>query len=328
MKHSFAIVIGAFLLVGTLAATQPGLALLVLTEESAKSTAQSVITQTLGQQQDPTRYGRTYEAAGARKAFLALSPEQRTTATQALAPLVKALILSPAFREAWEAEVKKRGGADHGIKLNTPDLMATKSENQLMDDAKKAMLKARILDAQQFAKNKQMPADLLKMLIDMDESMIAPADSTFVASPAARKAALAKYAEAKKMLPASPEAAQKALLDAKLLSAGLPAGSAGTSQAESKVNDDNTADENRRQQETWNKLQMTPLIRQELEGFVKVAATVDFAAATQEKDKKVVFVNPAYEKQKSKYWKLLFRAGKGPTAAAVTVAKQLLVELK
>lgn len=315
------------LLAGALAATQPGLTLLGLTEESAAAAAQKVITQQLGQT-DPTRYGRIYEALPVRKAFLALSPEQRTTAAQALAPFVKALILSPAFRAAWETEVKKRGGADHGLKPQSPNEMAMKSEGQVIDESKKMMLKSRIQDAQQFSKFKQMPADSLKMMIDIDESMVAPADSMFVASPAARKAALAKYAEARKFLPGNPEAAQKALLDAKLLSAGLAAGSGGVDQAMSKVSDDNANDEKRRQQETWNKLLMTPLLKKELEQFVQTAATVDFAAATQPKEKKIVFVNPEYEKRKSLLWKLLFRAGKGPTTAVAAAAKQLLAELK
>ena len=113
-----------------------------------------------------------------------------------------------------------------------------------------------------------------------------------------------------------------------MLAAGLQPGSAGVEQASAKVSEDSAAQDKRRQQEAWNNLQMTPLMKKELERFVQVAATVDFAAATEPKDKKIVFVNPEYEKRKPHLWKLLFRAGKGPTAAAVTVAKQLLVELK
>lgn len=53
---------------------------------------------------------------------------------------------------------------------------------------------------------------------------------------------------------------------------------------------------------------------------------VDFAAETVQKGSVLVFVNPAYEK-KSLTWKAMYRAGKGPTAADVEVAKAWLKEL-
>lgn len=315
---------GIGLFISGLAAWQPGLALLGLDESSAKAGAQRVIVQRLGMP-GLDGFAGVSGSRQARQAFLALSPEQRTAAARALAPVVKTLILSAPFRAAWEAEVKNRGGANHGVSVAEPSV--PQAPAQAMDAVKKAMLSSRVQDAQQFARSKQMPDNALQMIIDLDLSMISGKDSMMVASAAAQKAALARYAEAKKLLATDPAAAQKAVLDAKLLAAGLQAGGAGVEQAASQVGAIADAQEKRRQQELWNKLQLVPLVRAELERLVQLAATVDFAAATQVKDKKVVFVNPAYEK-KSHDWKLLYRAGKGPVTAAAAVAQQLLADLK
>lgn len=313
------------LLAASLAAMQSGLALLGLDEASARAGAQQVITARLGNEGSMDTYAGMTGARAVRRAFLALDADQRTAAARALAPLVKALILSPQFREAWEAEVKSRGGANHGVSVT--QTQPPQEPAQAMDAVKKAMLQSRVRDAQQFAKNKQMPASALQSIIDVDLSLISPAESMMVASPAAQKAAVARYAEARKLLGTDPAAAQKAVLDGKLLAAGLQAGGAGVDQAASAVSAKSEADEKRRQQEQWNKLQLVPLLRAQLQRLVQLAPTVDFAAATQMKDKKLVFVNPVYEK-KPNDWKLLYRAGKGPAMAAAAVAQQLLTELK
>lgn len=54
-----------------------------------------------------------------------------------------------------------------------------------------------------------------------------------------------------------------------------------------------------------------PLVKQKLQDYLALVATVDFDAAltTPDKYKKVKFVNPAFEKQSLK-WKACFRAGK------------------
>lgn len=323
MKLIARFAISVLLAAAGLAAWQSGLALLGLDETAAKEGAQKVITARLGHAGLDTYAGMT-PARAARKAFLALNADQRTAAARALAPVVKALILSPQFREAWEAEVKSRGGVNHGVNVSQAP---PPQPEQAMDMVKKSILQSRVQDAQQFAKSKQMPASALQTIIDVDLSLISDKDSMMVASPAAQKAALAKYAEAKKLVAADPAAAQKALLDGKLLAAGLQAGGAGVEQAASQVSAQSGADEKRRQQEQWNKLQLVPLVKAQLQRLVQLAPTVDFAAATQVKDKTVVFVNPAYEKKPAD-WKLLYRAGKGPTMAAAAVAQQLLAELK
>jgi len=221
--------------------------------------------------------------------------------------------------------VNRRGGFNHGLSTAAPP--PPQSAEKVMDEVKKTMLGSRVKDAQQFAKNKPMPANALQIIMDVDVSMISSKDSMMVASPAAQKAALARYAEAKRMLASDPVAAQKAILDAKLLAAGLEAGSGGVEQATAKGSAMADPDAKRRQQELWNKRLLAQMLREQLQRLVQTAPTVDFAAGTQMKDKKLVFVNPAYER-KSLDWKLLYCAGKGPTMAAVALAQQVLAELK
>lgn len=70
------------------------------------------------------------------------------------------------------------------------------------------------------------------------------------------------------------------------------------------------------------------LIRNRLNYFLELSATVDFGAKlSRSSNGKMVFVNPAYE-SKSSDWKLLYRCGKESVEAARGVAKEWLVELK
>lgn len=64
-------------------------------------------------------------------------------------------------------------------------------------------------------------------------------------------------------------------------------------------------------------------LKRQLTTFVNVASKVDFDAATVEKNGRTLFVNAAYERQGA-LWKACFRAGAGPTAAALKIAKEWL----
>ncbi|MBL7851610.1 MAG: hypothetical protein JNN04_11960 [Cyclobacteriaceae bacterium] len=70
------------------------------------------------------------------------------------------------------------------------------------------------------------------------------------------------------------------------------------------------------------------LIRNRLNYFLELSATVDFGAKLGKgPNGKMVFLNPAYESKPSD-WKLLYRCGKESVEAARGVAKEWLVELK
>lgn len=76
----------------------------------------------------------------------------------------------------------------------------------------------------------------------------------------------------------------------------------------------------------WDKHNLRGALKRGLAQIVAEAPTVDFAAQTVQKGSVRVFVNPAYEK-KSSTWKAMYRAGKGPTAAGLEIARVWLKEL-
>lgn len=68
-----------------------------------------------------------------------------------------------------------------------------------------------------------------------------------------------------------------------------------------------------------------PLVKQKLQDYLALVATVDFNAplATPDKYKRVKFVNPVHEKQSLK-WKACFRAGKEVNEVIITFIKDWL----
>jgi hypothetical protein len=80
------------------------------------------------------------------------------------------------------------------------------------------------------------------------------------------------------------------------------------------------------EQLNYDQHRLKPTLKKKLTDFVTLARTVDFAAQTQIKAGKIVFVNPAYE-QKPRPWKQLFRLGKEPVMAAVAAAEAWSREL-
>lgn len=68
-------------------------------------------------------------------------------------------------------------------------------------------------------------------------------------------------------------------------------------------------------------------VKQRLQEFLHETNEIDFSAALTEKNGKKFFVNPAYE-QKSKRWKMAFRAGKEVVDPARLFVQQWMDEIK
>ena len=69
-----------------------------------------------------------------------------------------------------------------------------------------------------------------------------------------------------------------------------------------------------------------PVIAKRLKAFLDMSAAVDFDAKLVEKNGKMRFVNPAYESKPSE-WKVCYRLGKEPVAAARAAAEAWMKEL-
>lgn len=81
-----------------------------------------------------------------------------------------------------------------------------------------------------------------------------------------------------------------------------------------------------KEQTAWDDHNLKAVLKKQLTAFVALVPTVDFAAATADKGGMTRFVKPAYE-SKGAVWKACFRAGKGPTMAALQIAQAWLKEL-
>ena len=81
-----------------------------------------------------------------------------------------------------------------------------------------------------------------------------------------------------------------------------------------------------REQFAFDQHQLKGELKQQLTTFVAIAGKVNFSAPTVKKGGKTVFVNATDERQGA-LWKACFRAGEGPTTAAVKLARVWLTEL-
>jgi flagellar biosynthesis GTPase FlhF len=92
-------------------------------------------------------------------------------------------------------------------------------------------------------------------------------------------------------------------------------------------------DQTRRYQEALQKWQEeypespAPVLARRLQKFLDVTGSVDFDAKLQARDGKMVFVNAEYESRPSE-WKMYYRAGREPIAAARTAVQAWLTELR
>lgn len=80
------------------------------------------------------------------------------------------------------------------------------------------------------------------------------------------------------------------------------------------------------EQAAWDQHNLKATLKQYLTAFVALVPSVDFDAATVQKGGKTRFASPAHE-AKGAVWKACFRAGKGPSTAALQVAQTWLKEL-
>lgn len=80
------------------------------------------------------------------------------------------------------------------------------------------------------------------------------------------------------------------------------------------------------EQAAWDQHNLKSKLKQYLTAFVALVPTVDFSAATVQKSGRIRFATPAHE-AKGAAWKACFRAGKGPSTAALQLAQVWIKEL-
>jgi hypothetical protein len=247
-----------------------------------------------------------------------LSEPLQVALMKELATAAKTIMMSPAFQSAHEAFIAKEYKAvNHGIKVKTAEQtlagVNTKAgANEFEMKMKRDMAAVYV----QFAMQVKIP-DLVMMLDEGVKDWTKQA-----AKPKAdpKYAKLLKQAAAIKPLSESdPDKFRRGYAVIRSTEAdGLDTEEALFGAQASSAKDE--------EQLAWDQYNLRGALKRVLTQVVAEAPTVDYAAKTVEKSSSVVFVNPAYEK-KSVIWKAMFRAGKGPSAAGVEVARAWLKEL-
>ena len=248
----------------------------------------------------------------------ALSEPLQVALMKELATAAKTIMMSPAFQSAHEAFIAKEYKAvNHGIKVKTAEQtlagVNTKAgANEFELKMKRDMAAVYV----QFAMEMKM-ADLTMML---DEGIKDWTKQAAKPKPDPKYAKLLKQAAAIKPLSVSdPDKFRRGYAVLRSTEAdGLDTEEALFGAQASSAKDS--------EQLMWDQYNLRGALKRVLTQVVAEAPTVDYAAKTVEKSSSVVFVNPAYEK-KSVIWKAMFRAGKGPSAAGVEVARAWLKEL-
>lgn len=253
-----------------------------------------------------------------RQSFLALDDAGRAAVVRELGAAAKAIVMSPAFDSAYKAMLKSQYKAvDHGVKVAPATITTTQPDDmeKQMQNQMRAQFRKMALDMQKQVDTYN--AEAIQMMVESFVSQLEVVPPNNAAERAMQAKAKTLYAEAGKLAGSNlPEARNK--FKAALLSGFYvdPSNAAGAEADQLKID----------QQTEYNKRALRPQLKAKLGEFVTLAKTVDFKAATQDRNGRKVFVNPTYER-KSSFWKLLYRAGAGATGAAVQVAQAWMAEL-
>jgi hypothetical protein len=295
------------------AAWQNSLAVMGWTEADASRVANSWLVD-YGPDAPPPVYQIKPEV---RKRLQAMNGPERAKVVTQLAQAAKAFVSTPAFAKAYDGWIAtSRHAVDHGIKAQSDqEKAAAMSRPGAINDM---VTQAAADVAKNFAK---MPPETLKQIAPSDLKRLTANPRT----PEQQKIA-AKANAIAPLLQSNPTefAKQYGILKSMEMGGpdtleGIEAAGAGAAraQADSKMQEE---------QRAYDEHKLKVELKRRLQNFVTLARTVDFAAQTQAKGGRQVFVNPAHE-NKPANWKMLFRLGKEPTLAAVAAADAWLKEL-
>ena len=250
----------------------------------------------------------------------ALGEPQQAALMKELATAAKTIMMSPAFQTAHDAFIAKEYKAvNHGIKVKTLEQVAQGATTKAGASEFELKMKREMAGVYvQLAMETKI--EDLKMMFDESLKEWTKEAAKAKGSDKAKYTKLVTQGEAIKGLSVSDpdkfrrgyavlRSAENDGLDTEEALFGAQAGS----------QKDN-------EQLMWDQHNLRGALKRVLTQVVAEAPTVDFAAQTVQKSSSRVFVNPAYEK-KSLVWKAMYRAGKGPTAAGVEVARAWLKEM-
>ena len=253
-------------------------------------------------------------------AAMALSAADQAALMKELATAAKAIVMTPAFLAAHDAWIAKEYQAvNHGLKVKSADavLKGATTEAGAAEMMKKVQRDMAAIYVQMTAQPK---IGDLKMMFDESLKGWTKDAARATGTKKAKYTKIVTQAEAIKDISATDEPRFRRTF-AVLLSAA-----ADGPDTEEGVFGASASSKNENEQEAWDKYNLRGALKRVLTQAIAEAPSVDFAAATVQKNGVRVFVNPAYEK-KSLTWKAMYRAGKLPTAAGLEIARVWLKEL-
>ena len=295
-------------------AWQGGMAAIGITEPGLQSQLEQATRQSGDGLKLPSLESKALAAARA------LSQPEQVALARALAVAARTIMMSPAFQSAHDAYIAKEYKAvNHGIKAKS-----------LEQAARQATSKAGVADFELKMKREmaalyvqmamETSIDNLTMMFESDLKDWTRNASNVKRSDRAKYAKLARQAQATQGLSASdPDKFRRSY-------AVLKSAEAGGLDTEEALFGAQAGAQAENEQIMWDKHNLRGALKRVLAQVVAEAPTVDFGAETVQKDSSRIFVNPAYEK-KSLTWKAMYRAGKGPTAAGLEIARAWLKEL-
>jgi hypothetical protein len=250
----------------------------------------------------------------------ALSEPQQAALMRELATAAKTIMMSPAFQSAHDAFIAKEYKAvNHGIKVKTLEQVAQGATSQAGASEFELKMK-REMSALYVQLAMESKIEDLKMMFDESLKEWTKEASKPKGSDKAKYAKLVAQSAAIKDLSVSdPVKFRRGY-------AVLRSAEADGLDTEEALFGAQASSQKDNEQLMWDQHNLRGALKRVLAQVVAEAPTVDFAAQTVQKNSSLVFVNPAYEK-KSVIWKAMYRAGKGPTAAGVEVARVWLKEL-
>jgi len=250
----------------------------------------------------------------------ALSEPQQAALMRELATAAKTIMMSPAFQSAHDAFIAKEFKAvNHGIKVKTLEQAAQGATSQAGTSEFELKMK-REMAAMYVQLAMESKIEDLKMMFDESVKEWTREASKPKGSDKAKYAKLVAQSAAIKDLSVSdPVKFRRGY-------AVLRSAEADGLDTEEALFGAQASSQKDNEQLMWDQHNLRGALKRVLAQVVAEAPTVDFAAQTVQKNSSLVFVNPAYEK-KSVVWKAMYRAGKGPTAAGVEVARAWLKEL-
>jgi hypothetical protein len=255
--------------------------------------------------------GLSYLSPATKQRWIGRTPAEKAQAIRELALYARKYVQTPTFEKVYDGWIRQRYGAvNHGIRVDTNAGATAADVSAAMSGAASEMAKA----------FEQLDANALRMLLthDLDSLKNSRRDSD--------KQMLERYRRVEGLLLTNLPEARKQYAIAKTMQM-----SGSTDEAQTQANlaaGAKFAAERKRMEEqrAWDEHNLKAELRRRLTEFIATAESVDFAAPTQRSAGKMVFANAELERKPS-HWKVLYRLGKEPAMAAVTVAKQWLREL-